>query len=112
MCDSRTCRLKQARGAPILGSQVRHRGPPMTRRLLAGGVLPSGEQPVHCAVDVEMVGLAATRYNDVRAAEESHKDAPRYLEQRITVRTGQCEGDEVTTRGCPRPHAYVADTGW
>ena len=70
---------------------------------------PAGEQPVDRGVDVEVVGLAAPRDDDVGAAQEAHQDAARHLEQRVAVRRRQRQGDEVAARRGPRPHPDIAD---
>src|SRR5262245_8074087 len=111
MCYSRTCRPEDA-GRGFSGLPWGNPSDPAGLQLgWAARALPAGEQPVHGAVDVEMIRLAATRYNDIRAPEESDQDASRHLEQGVTVRTGQCQGDEVAPRGRPRPDAHVADAG-
>src|SRR5437588_8092364 len=54
----------------------------------------AGEQAGDRGVDVQVLGLPATRHRDVCAPQEADQHAARYLEQRVAVRRGQGERDE------------------
>src|SRR5262245_55615997 len=73
--------------------------------------LPSGQQSYEGGVHVQVVRLAPTRNNDVGTSEEAHEHAARHLEERISVRGGESQRDEVPPRRRPRPYPYVADAG-